>query len=79
MCRVFYPPKKYSESFVDHFPFSKNRMIVSVSTQKLFHAMLKPCKSPIEKTGICYEESRLLKVEISRDKWDKNNVRENEL
>ena len=50
-------------------------MIVSVSTQKLFHAMLKPCKSPIEKTGICYEESRLLKVEISRDKWDKNNVR----
>ena len=37
-----------SENFIDYFPSSKNGMTVSVSTQKLFHAIVRS-KSLIEK------------------------------
>ena len=39
-------------------------MSVSVSTPKLFYTIVVHCKWPIEKIGICYLESGLLKVEI---------------
>ena len=38
----------------DYFPSSKNRMTESVSTQKLFHAIVVHSKPPLEEIGINY-------------------------